>query len=449
MAATGSTPSWSPAGRRGHPDHGRRADRRARRVGRGAGRRDRRRLRRRRPAPRRRRLGADARRDCHRPRRRARLRRVRVESAAAGGVPAQPGHPDQRARATPATGWSSGWPPARPSPTMRAVWGVPVLQDPAHVYDGRPSGRMANVELTLPGSIMVNAPGRRFVNEAVNYHDLNKVFRTIDSEHRRARQHPGLAGGRQRLRRAVLHRRHPGRAGAGLGGQRGDTVEELAQAVRHRPRRAGRDGRRVQQARRGRPRPAFHRGESAPGPLPRRRPAAAPVPRAARAGPVPRDPDPARHARHLRRARHRRRRPGARPPRPPGRRACSRPGTSRPRCSTTPTPVGVRPWGPRSRGPTPPGARSPEPDQPEHLEKDRTWPCHAVIYRYADDAAALDEHRPRHRDHLRALHEAGRLVVSGPLAEGGGPGALLIFRADVRGAGRAAGWTTTRSRSSG
>jgi 3-oxosteroid 1-dehydrogenase len=64
--------------------------------------------------------------------------------------------------------------------SMRAVWGVPVLQDPAHVYDGRPSGRMANVELTLPGSIMVNAAGRRFANEAGNYHDLNKVFRTID-----------------------------------------------------------------------------------------------------------------------------------------------------------------------------------------------------------------------------------------------------------------------------
>jgi 3-oxosteroid 1-dehydrogenase len=63
---------------------------------------------------------------------------------------------------------------------MRAVWGVPVLQDPAHLYDGQPSGRMANVELTLPGSIMVNTAGRRFVNEAVNYHDLNKVFRAVD-----------------------------------------------------------------------------------------------------------------------------------------------------------------------------------------------------------------------------------------------------------------------------
>jgi 3-oxosteroid 1-dehydrogenase len=64
--------------------------------------------------------------------------------------------------------------------TMCAVWGVPVLQDPGHRYDGQPSGRMANVELTLPGSILVNAAGRRFVNEATNYHDLNKVFRTID-----------------------------------------------------------------------------------------------------------------------------------------------------------------------------------------------------------------------------------------------------------------------------
>ena len=80
-----------------------------------------------------------------------------------------------------------------------AVWGVPVLQDPAHVYDGQPSGRMANVELTLPGSIMVNAAGRRFVNEAVNYHDLNKVFRAVDPNTGGVRQHPGLAGGRQVL----------------------------------------------------------------------------------------------------------------------------------------------------------------------------------------------------------------------------------------------------------
>jgi uncharacterized protein len=57
-------------------------------------------------------------------------------------------------------------------------------------------------------------------------------------------------------------------------------------------------------------------------------------------------------------------------------------------------------------------------------------PLHAVLYRYADDPAALDEHRPDHRDYLRSLFEQGRIVVSGPLAEGGGPGALLILEAD-------------------
>ena len=54
---------------------------------------------------------------------------------------------------------------------------------------------------------------------------------------------------------------------------------------------------------------------------------------------------------------------------------------------------------------------------------------HAVIYRYSTDTAALDEHRPEHKDYLCSLFEQGRIVVSGPLAEGGGPGALLILDA--------------------
>jgi len=54
----------------------------------------------------------------------------------------------------------------------------------------------------------------------------------------------------------------------------------------------------------------------------------------------------------------------------------------------------------------------------------------AVIYRYSTDTEALDEHRPSHKDYLRALFEAGVIVVSGPLGEGGGPGALLVLRAE-------------------
>lgn len=63
---------------------------------------------------------------------------------------------------------------------MTAVWGVPVLAPPTARYDGHPSGRMGNVEMTLPGSITVNTAGFRFVNEATNYHDLNRAFGAID-----------------------------------------------------------------------------------------------------------------------------------------------------------------------------------------------------------------------------------------------------------------------------
>lgn len=62
----------------------------------------------------------------------------------------------------------------------RDIWGVPVLTAHGAEYGGRPSGRMGNVEATLPGSIVVNRAGRRFVNEALNYHDFSRVFANID-----------------------------------------------------------------------------------------------------------------------------------------------------------------------------------------------------------------------------------------------------------------------------
>jgi len=54
---------------------------------------------------------------------------------------------------------------------------------------------------------------------------------------------------------------------------------------------------------------------------------------------------------------------------------------------------------------------------------------HAVNYRYADEPARLDEHRPKHKDYLASLFDQGRIVISGPLTTGG-PGALLILDAD-------------------
>lgn len=63
---------------------------------------------------------------------------------------------------------------------MTAIWGVPVLTSPTQRYDGIPSGRMGNVEMTLPGSIVVNTRGDRFVNEALAYHDACRAFGEVD-----------------------------------------------------------------------------------------------------------------------------------------------------------------------------------------------------------------------------------------------------------------------------
>ncbi|MBW8173851.1 YciI family protein [Ornithinimicrobium sp. Arc0846-15] len=50
----------------------------------------------------------------------------------------------------------------------------------------------------------------------------------------------------------------------------------------------------------------------------------------------------------------------------------------------------------------------------------------AVNYVYADDAAALDTHRPAHRQFLAGLVADGELLLSGPL-KASEPGALLIL----------------------
>lgn len=56
----------------------------------------------------------------------------------------------------------------------------------------------------------------------------------------------------------------------------------------------------------------------------------------------------------------------------------------------------------------------------------------AVTYRYTDDTETRDAVRAEHRDHLRALAEAGTLLVSGPYAAGEAAGALLLVRADSK-----------------
>ncbi len=59
---------------------------------------------------------------------------------------------------------------------MDQAWIYPGSTVPSEEHEGRPVSRWIMAERTLPHVILVNKAGRRFVNEAQNYHDLAKSF---------------------------------------------------------------------------------------------------------------------------------------------------------------------------------------------------------------------------------------------------------------------------------
>lgn len=61
--------------------------------------------------------------------------------------------------------------------------------------------------------------------------------------------------------------------------------------------------------------------------------------------------------------------------------------------------------------------------------KGEAVPVFAVVYRYTDDAAGRDEHRPAHKYFLEGLGHAGINLCSGTFAPGEQPGALILVRA--------------------
>ena len=63
---------------------------------------------------------------------------------------------------------------------MWDLWRFPSAAIPGEEYDGRPLSRMVVGERALPGSLMVNRSGRRFVNEAHPYTDVGRAFMTWD-----------------------------------------------------------------------------------------------------------------------------------------------------------------------------------------------------------------------------------------------------------------------------
>nr|AVW82897.1 fumarate reductase/succinate dehydrogenase [Nocardia interforma ATCC 21072] len=65
---------------------------------------------------------------------------------------------------------------------MNQAWWVPALRGVPEEYDGAPLTRHLVGERCLPGSIMVDRHARRFVNEAVNYHDITRVLFNFDAD---------------------------------------------------------------------------------------------------------------------------------------------------------------------------------------------------------------------------------------------------------------------------
>ena len=66
---------------------------------------------------------------------------------------------------------------------MSEAWWMPTIPIPDDSIDGYPLFRLCLSERTLPGSLIVNMKGRRFANEAADYNDIGRAFRTFDPTH--------------------------------------------------------------------------------------------------------------------------------------------------------------------------------------------------------------------------------------------------------------------------
>lgn len=63
---------------------------------------------------------------------------------------------------------------------MTEAWWGPMVYAAGDTYDGEPLFRPTSGLRALPGGIIVNRGGRRFVNEAMNYNDLGKAMSAFD-----------------------------------------------------------------------------------------------------------------------------------------------------------------------------------------------------------------------------------------------------------------------------
>jgi succinate dehydrogenase/fumarate reductase flavoprotein subunit len=64
--------------------------------------------------------------------------------------------------------------------SMAEAWWSPTIRIPGETYDGQPYSRMAVSQRLYPRSIMVDRSGRRFMNEAQNYHDAGGALMAVE-----------------------------------------------------------------------------------------------------------------------------------------------------------------------------------------------------------------------------------------------------------------------------
>ena len=65
---------------------------------------------------------------------------------------------------------------------MSEAWWTPTIYAVGDTYDDQPLYRPSSSLRTLPGGIIVNRSGKRFVNEAMNYNDMGKVLGDFDPQ---------------------------------------------------------------------------------------------------------------------------------------------------------------------------------------------------------------------------------------------------------------------------
>ena len=196
---------------------------------------------------------------------------------------------------------------------MMSFWGQPALLEPGFEIDGREVPQMASIR-SMPGVMIVNRYGDRFVNEGATYQDLPKAMATYD---------PVAVDYPNRPPTWIVFDQHVRNTAvvlpSVLPGQptpdwifTAPTIGELADQIGAPPERLEAHRRALERARRSRRRPGLSPRHVLVGGVHDRRPDPRGVHASGRQGAVLRGPADQRHDRHQRRGAYRRRRAGAR-----------------------------------------------------------------------------------------------------------------------------------------